>query len=384
MARDAQPPDAEPRPITHAGTAPTADWARPIALFALSAALIGLSLSIALPFLPAITWAVALAILAWPMHRWITRLVTNRGFSAAISLAIVATVILATGLFATYQIGSETADAARRMEDGAATGGAIRGKIASVPLLHMALEWSERVGIDVQDTARKFVESNAQNASNLARGSAAAAIQFLLAMFILYYLFRDRDTFLDGLRGLLPLSEGESNFLMGRAADSVHATLYSTVVTSLIDSVAFGLTFWATGVPAPMLWSVIMFLLSLLPILGAGLIWVPATVYLIMDGNWPGAIALIAVGVVTATFVDNILYARLAGGRMRMHNVPVLLAFLGGLAVFGVSGMILGPVILAVTEAMLEVWKRRMADANNSPVPGDGQVARGARTVAAK
>ena len=114
-----------------------------------------------------------------------------------------------------------------------------------------------------------------------------------------------------------------------------------------------------------------MLLLSLLPVLGAGMVWVPAAIYLGMTGRWLGAASLIGLGVVTATFVDNILYARLAGGRMRLHNVPVLVAFLGGLAVFGMSGMILGPAILAVTEALLEVWKRRMAGAKGPPTTSE-------------
>ncbi|WZO99566.1 AI-2E family transporter [Isosphaeraceae bacterium EP7] len=382
MMRNVEPTALEPRPMmAQAGQASTVERVRLFSLIALTTVLIGLTFSLALPFLPAITWAVALAILAWPLHRWITLLVTRRGLAAAFSTMVVATVILSTGLFATYQIGSETAVAARRMQDGSAGEGQIRGKIASIPVLGKVVGWAERVGLDVEDTARKFVASNAENASNLARGSAVAAIQFMLAMFILYYLFRDRDTFLDGLRDLLPLSEGESNLLIERASDSVHATLYATVITGLIDSTAFGLTFWASGLPAPMLWSIIMFLLSLLPVLGAGLIWVPATAYLIMNGNWPGATALILVGVVTATFVDNILYARLAGARMRMHNVPVLLAFLGGLAVFGVSGMILGPAILAVTEATLEIWKRRMADAKERQANGGPREGRGVRVA---
>jgi predicted PurR-regulated permease PerM len=341
-------------------------------LIALTVILIGLSIALALPFLPAITWAVALAILAWPVHRWISRKVGRGSLAAGLSSALVAAVILGTGAFITYHIAKETASVAREMGDGAAEDGALREKAASIPIVGPALGWLERVGLDVQAGARAIVESYFQSTSGLAQGSVMAVVQFLLAMFILFYLFRDRDEFLDGLRDLLPLSKAESDLLMSRAADSVHATLYATVITSVIDSVAFGLTFWAAGVPAPVLWSVVMFLLSLLPVLGAGLVWVPATVYLVMNDNWPGAGGLIAVGVVTAVFVDNMLYARLAGGRMRMHNVPVLIAFLGGLAVFGMSGMILGPAILAVTESLLEVWKRRVANSRGA-VTGLGE-----------
>lgn len=338
------------------------DWMRLLAMIALTVILIGLSISLALPFLPAITWAVALAILAWPVHRWISRRIGRGSVAAGLSSTIVAAVILGTGVFITYQIASETASVAEKLDDGSAQEGAIWEKASSIPVVGPALGWLERVGLDVQAGARAMVESYIQNTSGLAQGSMMAVIQFLLAMFILFYLFRDRDEFLDGVRDLLPLSKSETDRLMRRAADSVHATLYATLVTSVIDAVAFGLTFWMAGVPAPVLWSVIMFLLSLLPVLGAGLVWVPATVYLVMNGNWLGAAALVAVGAVTAVYVDNMVYAQLAGDRMRMHNVPVLIAFLGGLAVFGMSGMILGPAILAVTEALLEVWRRRAAN----------------------
>lgn len=342
------------------------EWMRLLVLISLTVILIGLSISLALPFLPAITWAVALAILAWPVHRWIGGKIGRGRLAAGLSSTIVATVIVGTGLFITYQIAGETASVAKRLREGSAESGEIWKKAASIPVVGPALVWLERVGLDVQAGAHAMVESYARNMSGFAQGSIMAAVQFLLAMFILFYLFRDRDEFLGGLRDLLPLSKGESDLLMSRAADSVHATLYATVVTSVIDSVAFGLTFWMTGVPAPVLWSVIMFLLSLLPVLGAGLIWVPATVYLAMNGNWLGVGGLVVVGVVTAVYVDNLVYAQLAGDRMRMHNVPVLIAFLGGLAVFGMSGMILGPAILAVTEALLEVWRRRAANSGGA------------------
>lgn len=369
MTLQGEPHVDGPHRVVAPGSARVGERIRVLALVSLTIILIGLCVLLAVPFLPAIAWAVALAILAWPLHRWIAHRVSQRGVAAALSSAVVVTAILTTGIFVSYQIASETVSAAGRVKDEAA-GVKIRETVASIPVLGKAAGWMERVGLDVEAAARRLVESNVQSPSSLAQGSAMAVIQFLLAIFILYYLFRDRDTFLNGLRDLLPLSSGESDFLMARAAESVHATLYATVVTSVIDSTAFGITFWGTGLPAPVLWATIMLILSLLPVLGAGLIWVPATAYLVMNENWPGAAALIVVGVVTATFVDNVLYARLAGGRMRMHNVPVLVSFLGGLVVFGMSGMILGPATLAITEALLEVWKRRMTDVKGSSNSG--------------
>jgi len=131
-------------------------------------------------------------------------------------------------------------------------------------------------------------------------------------------------------------------------------------VTSLIDATGGGLLFWVLGLPAPLLWAVVMFVLSILPVLGAALVWLPAAAYLALGGRWLPAAALVGWGVLSFMVVDNVIYVRLAGARMRMHEVPALVAFLGGVAVFGLSGMILGPAILAVATALVEVWKQRL------------------------
>jgi len=111
---------------------------------------------------------------------------------------------------------------------------------------------------------------------------------------------------------------------------------------------------------------VVMFVLSIIPILGTWVVWLPAAGYLVASGQWPGALALVGVGVATWLFVDNVVYAWVAGGRMRLHQVPTLVAFLGGLAVFGAAGMVLGPAALAVTVAVLDVWRRRYYEAEEA------------------
>jgi predicted PurR-regulated permease PerM len=118
--------------------------------------------------------------------------------------------------------------------------------------------------------------------------------------------------------------------------------------------------FWLVGLPSPVTWGVVTFVLSFLPILGTYLVWLPAAVYLALIGHWSGALAIVVYGVVAWGIVDNVIYVRIAGDRMRIHQVPTLIAFLGGLVVFGASGMILGPAILAVTAAVLEVWHYRV------------------------
>jgi predicted PurR-regulated permease PerM len=360
------PATTAPTPLTPpAGTerpAAVGERFRLLTLATVTVLLLGLCALVAVPFLPAITWGVALAIIAWPVYHWVSRHLARPDRAAAVTTAAVAVMILSAGAFVTYYLAREAGSAAARVQGGAAEGG-LREKVVGMPALGEVVTWMERFGLDVEAEARNLVGSYTRNLSGLAQGSVTAVIQFLVAVFILYYLFRDRAAFLHGLRELLPLSREESNRVFARAADSVHANLYATFVTSLIDATGGGLMFWALGLPAPVLWAAVMFVLSILPVVGAGLVWLPAAAYLALAGRWLAAGALAGWGVLSFLIVDNVVYVRLAGERMRMHPVPALVAFLGGVAVFGLSGMILGPAILAVTAAVLEAWRRHLSGA---------------------
>jgi predicted PurR-regulated permease PerM len=331
---------------------------RLVTLAVLTAILIALSLLIAFPFLHAITWGMALAIMAWPMHRLVKARISSPSGAALASTFVVLLLIVVPGTFVVYQIGRETEQMAKESEtppDEMVS----RETLKEVPGGSRVVTWMDRVNIDVEKQLKQVVSAVLPNPKGLAAGSITAAAQFLIAMFILFYVFRDRGEFLQWLRDFLPLTRTEADRVFSSASDSVHANLYATVVTGLIDSVTFTALFWFLGMPAPFMWGSVMFVLSILPVVGAGLIWVPAAIYLAMSGDWPSAMAILAWGAFTAVVIDYILYARLAGDRMRMHPVPALLAFLGGLAIFGLSGMILGPAIVAMTAAMLDLWRER-------------------------
>jgi predicted PurR-regulated permease PerM len=313
----------------------------------------------AVPFLPAIAWGVALAVIAWPLHAWITRRVVSHPVAAAaLSSLVVVVAIAVPGVFVAYQLAWEASAAVERT-NGAPADGAVRDTLADVPGLGGAVAWADRVNVDIDAEVRNLVQAQFGDASALARGSVVAVIQAAIALFILFYLLRDRAWLLAGVRRLLPMTRAEADRVFESAAGSVYAILYAGLITGVIDGVTGGLMFWAVGLPSPVLWGVVMFVLSVLPGLGIFLVWVPAAIYLMLIGNWVGAVALIAWGVATSILVSTLLYTRLAGGHMRLHPVPTLVAFVGGLVVFGASGIILGPGILAVTVAVLEVWHLR-------------------------
>jgi predicted PurR-regulated permease PerM len=352
-------PPAPPM-VREEGPLATGERFRPVALAGLTVVLIGLCLLLAVPFLPAITWGVALAVIAWPLHAWVMRRVVSHPIAAAtLSSVVVIAAIAVPGVFVAYQLAREASSAAGRI-DGQPPEGAVRDAMAGTPGLGGAVAWAERANVDIAAELRNLVQSVLGNGTDLARGSLAAIIQAALAAFILFYLLRDRAWLLAGVRRLLPMSRAEADRVFESAAGSVYANLYAALVTSAVNGTLGGLLFWAVGLPSPVLWGVVIFVVSLLPVVGIFLVWMPAAVYLALVGNWGGSVALVVWGVVTSVVVDTLLYTRLAGDRMRLHPIPTLLAFVGGLFVFGPSGVILGPGILAVTVAVLEVWHSRV------------------------
>jgi len=376
MTHNGQP--TAPAPIEplvrEEGPFATGERLRPYALAVLTLALVALCIRLAVPFLPALTWGIALAVIAWPLHAWArSRVVGHKTTAAVLTTLVVVVLILVPGVFVARQIGIEAASAADQMREENAKS-TMRDRLAGIDGLSGLVGWTDRTGIDLDAEARKAVQGYFSDPVALAQGSIEALIQAVIAVFVLFYMLRDRTELLAGVRRLLPMRRAEIDRVCTDAAGSVYANLYATLVTSLIDGVGLGLMFWAVGLPSPVTWGVVTFVLSFLPILGTYLVWMPAALYLALVGHWGGAAAIIAYGVISWCIVDNVIYVRIAGDRMHLHEVPALLAFLGGLAVFGASGMILGPAILAVTVAVLEVWHYR-AIGEEVPSPAEQPVA---------
>lgn len=186
------------------------------------------------------------------------------------------------------------------------------------------------------------------------------AIGVLLTFYLLFYFLRDQRAVLLSLRSLSPLSEAEMDRLFSRVSDTVHATIYGTLAVAAVQGTLGGLMFWWLGLPAPLLWGLVMGVLAVVPVLGAFIVWIPAALFLALDGSWGKALMLAVWGGVVVGGIDNVMYPILVGHRLRLHTIPAFIAIVGGLVVFGPSGLILGPVTLTVTVLLLEIWRSRI------------------------
>ena len=155
------------------------------------------------------------------------------------------------------------------------------------------------------------------------------------------------------------------NRLFGEVFDTVHATVYGTFAVAAVQGLLGGLMFWWLGLPEPLLWGVVMGLLAVVPVLGAFVIWIPAAIFLALEGSEVKAVLLTIWGLVVVGGIDNLLYPMLVGRRLKMHSIVAFVSIIGGLLVLGPSGLILGPVVFTVTRVLLEIWSGRNAAADS-------------------
>jgi predicted PurR-regulated permease PerM len=195
-------------------------------------------------------------------------------------------------------------------------------------------------------------------------------MEFFITLLALFFFFRDSEAAKRALRDLLPMTRRRAERILQRVADTVWATTYGTLVVASIQGLLGGLMFWWLGLPAPVLWGVVMGLLALVPVLGAFIVWVPAAVFLALEGSWGKALLLATWGAIVIGLVDNILYPSLVGGRLRLHTLVVFIAMVGGLSVFGAAGLFLGPALVTLALELRRVWRVRGRKGMASAVGG--------------
>lgn len=332
-------------------------------LVLLGATAIGIYLCyrLAEPFLPALAWALALAVLFIPFHRRLESKLKNPNLAASISVLVIGLIVVVPAAFVGQRLISKAVKGVDTVRTKVEAGEWRRG-LEARPRLAPIAKWIER-HFDLPGAVQTGATWLTTKAGSFLKGSVMGAIGVCLTFYLLFYFLRDHRAALSSFRSLSPLSEMEMNKLFRRVGDAVYATIYGTVAVAIVQGTLGGLMFWWLGLPAPLLWGVVMSLLAVVPVLGAFVVWIPAALLLALEGSWGKALILTVWGGLVVGGIDNVLYPVLVGNRLKLHTVLAFIAVVGGLIVFGPSGLILGPVVLTVTQLLLEIWRSRTADA---------------------
>jgi predicted PurR-regulated permease PerM len=334
---------------------PAVDWTpRKIVLFTLTAILGVATLAMILDFVPAITWAIAVCVATYRPYRWLAMKVKSPSVASILAVALVLVLLIAPAVFLFYTLSDQVLALISLFRSGAAQDWAAN-MLDKYPHLNQSLARIQEA-ISFKDGSQAAAGYFAGKLQGILTGSIRIITQVIIMLFTLFFLYRDGEQAREGFKSLLPLRREQADFLVRRIADTISSSLLGRLLIVTLQGSLGGLMLWILNVPNPLLWAFMMGLLAFIPALGTFLIWMPLAVFLAVSGHVVKAIILLAWGLGVVGTVDNLLYPKLVGDRLKLHTVLTFFAVLGGLSIFGLSGLVIGPILLTATIAILQFW----------------------------
>lgn len=316
---------------------------------------------ILVPLYGPILWATIIALLFAPLHRRLTRgLKGRRTLAASLTLLAVVAIVIVPFATLTASLAREAAQLYTSIQSGEINPAQqMRAVYSSLPNWFSTL--LERSGANDFDSLQErtittmamAAQSIATHAVGVGQDTFAFVGSLFITLYLAFFLIRDGDGVVRAVGRALPLASEHQRELVDKFATVVRASVKGNLLVAGVQGVLGGVAFWCLGVRAALLWGVVMAFLSLLPVIGSALIWLPVAIYLFSTGaHWQG-IALLFYGVLLISLVDNVLRPILVGKDTQMPDYVVMIATLGGLSVFGMNGLVVGPLIAAM---FISVW----------------------------
>jgi predicted PurR-regulated permease PerM len=308
------------------------------------------------PFVGAVFWAVVLSILFTPVYRWLLgKMPRRRNVCALLTLSVCLLIAILPVIVITGSLVQEAVLIYQRVQSGQINFGYYFEQIMAVmPAWVLAL--FDRLGLgDFAALQGKLSEGAAQashfvatQAISIGQNTFQFIIGFGVMMYLLFFLLRDGRALVAKVIEAIPLEPAHKRELINKFTTVTRATVKGNVVVAITQGLLGGLAFWFLGIQGTLLWTVLMSFLSLLPAIGAGLIWAPVAIYFLASGQLAQGLGLILYGVLVIGMVDNVLRPILVGKDTRMPDYVVLISTIGGMALLGISGFVIGPVIAAL------------------------------------
>jgi predicted PurR-regulated permease PerM len=344
------------------------------ALLAYTALLLYLAgvISILLPYLHPLLWAAILAILTFPIYDKLYVAVKERKtLAAGLMTSLVILILVIPVVLLIFFLANQGEDFYTPIENafpGSPSG--VWNRVKTFPLFSFFQDildpFLDLLGVDLQETiklsAQKGFDYLVGFSTTIVKKSLSFTLKLLIMALSLFFLYRDGKNFLDHLLALVPLEVRTKNELVSTVKDVLSKLLYGLFLASLVQGMLASVGYWLVGLPVPLLFGAATALVGLIPIVGTALIWAPLTFYLLLSGKIFQGLILLAWGGGLIAPSDNLIRAVFMSGRAGTTYIPplvVILGILGGLSVFGVTGIILGPIMLALLFSVLELFIRK-------------------------
>ena len=348
--------------------------------FVLLLALVSVAfVAVLLPFYGAVFWGTVLAIIFQPVQRRVeARLNQRRGWAAAITLILILLIVILPMSLLTGALVQEGTNIYKRVSDGDLDfGGYLQQVMDALP--SFAQDLLVRFGLDdpsgVQARISEFAMIGSQflatKAFSIGQNTFQFLISFAIMLYLLFFLLRDGREVATAVRRAIPLGEVYKQYLLVKFTTVIKATVKGNIAVAAIQGALGGFIFWALGLQGAVLWGVLMAVLSLLPAVGASLIWGPVAIYFLATGAVWQAIVLTAFGAIVIGLADNVLRPILVGKDTKLPDYVILISTLGGLALFGLNGFVIGPLIAALFIAAWSLYAEAREEHEVVAVPAE-------------
>lgn len=339
---------------------PEASSWRQITLFLLTLGVLFICGLLLRPFVVAIVGAIVISIITEKPYLWILSRIQRPNLAATLTVVLVFFSIVIPIFFLAQDVGQQATGLITSLRSDQ-TQQHIAEYFSEHPLLAQRIEVITD-NIDLHNAAQTTAAFLGKQFATIIGKSIRAITQIVAMLFILFFLYRDRDLAARFARSLLPLNNIEAGVFLERMRGTIYATALGRLAIAALQGVLAGLAYWVLGVPNTLLWAILTGTMAMVPAFGAFLVWVPIALYLGFSGHWLKAAGLAIWGGGIVSLIDNFLYPVMVGPQLRQHTVSVLLSILGGIALFGITGIVLGPLAFTAASALLDIWRSRNGD----------------------
>ena len=310
------------------------------------------------PFIGALALAAILATISYPVYQWCIRIAPrkNESIAAVVAILIVAIIIVTPLSLIGYLLVNETVDFYETISSG--TSLSIGKSVSNFEGFIQNL--IPGFSVDVTSYAAQVAEWLASNFGSIFAGTASTVFLIFIAFFGLFYLFRDGKSFTKQLIYLSPLPDNEDEQILRRLATSVRSVVLGTLTVAIIQGILSAIGFTIFGIGQPALLGSIAAIGALIPGVGTTIVFLPIIFFLIISGSYGAAIGLALWAMIAVGIIDNLLGPYLIGRGATLHPFLILISVLGGMALFGPLGFILGPVVLSLFVVLLELYSTHM------------------------